>query len=295
VIFMIRFRLWLLSGLLLVTACGHSSSVPPSGFAASSHRPSAVRRALIGRPASPQHRADALRLLPASTRRSPQMLLVDHYICTEWLRWVPDDRQFGSATDPGAGSWQYAYTTCDYSDSFWIDDGSPYGADAKPSITTGSAPNEFDLFTGCKNMGATAKLAEERSSTNNPGFEYGGWIVRDNATNSYYFTVGRLVPLSDNLTGDLPKPPDGTYGPGFSVVGYYHSHPDTNPKNDPASGHFSAADLKLLNDDPTLERAFVIDVWNDTSSGSSQEKRAFFSHDKNKPPSADDDASKDSC
>lgn len=208
--------------------------------------------------------------LPANAGRKPQFY-VDHYRCTDWFMWQQDyTNQY--AIDPGAGQWIYLYTQCDYVDSFWVDDGQGYGPGGGGGGNNNSGRD--NLLQGCKTEGATAKHAEGAHVIDNPGFEWAGFILQD-GEGTLYYSQGELLSLSDNLA-DIGSPSDHSFPYGYTVVGYYHSHPDRPPSyiDDTTHGHFSASDESYAN---TYHiNAYVMLLWNDTSSGTTQQHTEFL-------------------
>jgi len=208
--------------------------------------------------------------------------------------WIPDPPSNSAyETDPGSGNWIYYTTTCDYVDSFWVDDGTGLygGGSNNPSNPTADRDN---LIRGCSSAEATANLGEStHQGVSNPGYEYAGFVLQA-PDGSYWYSQGETISLSDNLS-NIGAPTDHSFPPGYKVIGYYHTHPDTTPSmlDQTTQGHFSAADeayANLYNLD-----AYVMMIWNDTSSGTIVQKMAFAKWKHHSDPKADTDVSNLKC
>jgi hypothetical protein len=99
--------------------------------------------------------------------------------------------------------------------------------------------------------------------------------------NQIYYTQGQLVPIGDDLTGYIGSKADhqANLRPGFEIVAIYHTHPGTSPsQTDVTTGtHFSVSDVAYA--DYYDIDIYVMDLWNDTSSGTSVEKTSFYRYD----------------
>jgi hypothetical protein len=283
----------------MLTNCAGSSRSIPSSQKSASHTV-AAKTYLRGQRPTAAHRAGAIAKISAQQhgRRSPSYY-VNHFTCTDWFIWVPDNTSYAYATDPGAGnyvsgSWEYYTTTCDYVDSFWVDDGTGiYGGGTSGSNPSNPTSNRDNLIAGCKTAAGTANRAESTHVYNDPGYEYAGFVLQA-PDGSYWYSQGELLSLNDNLS-DIGAPGDHSFPPGYTVIGYYHTHPGKSPDmlDSTTMGHFSKADEDYAN--RYNIDAYVMMIWNDTSSGSSVEKTSFASWKHGSDPKADKDESSTGC
>jgi proteasome lid subunit RPN8/RPN11 len=238
-------------------------------------------------PATAAHRAETLKHEPGQSAGRSTRLLINHYQCTDWLR-------YNNQTN----DWDYAYTTCQYMDSFEVPDGSgviPGGG--KVVGLAGRGPDA--LIKGCGSsdpanpdktpIDRVANTAEYNGASGNANYERAGFVVRG-PDNQLWYTQGELLPLDDNLaTVGTVADHQANLPPGYTIIGLYHSHPNTNPSmTDSRTGtHLSQADVDYANANSI--DIYVIDLWNDTTSGTNVEKTAYFRYEKGAPPNTDKD------
>jgi hypothetical protein len=207
-------------------------------------------------------------------------VIIDHYRCTDW-----------DVSYDGGATWSYYGTTCQYVDSFWVDDGTgvdPYGSPIFVGAggNTNSSPygDADNILQGCgTNKDGTAKKAQHLKIIDNPGYEWAGFILKD-AQGNYWFSQGQLLPLDDKLQANIGAPSTHVFPDGYSVVGYYHTHPNVSPDQVDLTtgGVFSASDEDYAQQ-YQLD-ANVMLIWNDTSLGTSNTKTADYSREYSDPP-----------
>lgn len=281
----------------MLSGCGGGSRTVPSATKSATAHTVAAKMYLRAQRPTKDHRARTIaRIASRQPGRSPNYY-VNHFTCTDWFIWIPEYSP-GYAIDPGAGdfvsgSWEYYTTTCDYIDSFWVDDGTGlYGGGGKnPNDPTANRDN---LIPGCRGAEATANKAESTHTYADPGYEYAGFVLKSQADGSYWYSQGELISKSDNVA-DIGAPSDHSFPPGYDLVGYYHTHPDTSPAmlDTTTNGHFSPKDEEYAN--RYKLDAYVMMIWNDTSSGSSVQKTAFAQWKYGSDPKADTDVSNMPC
>ena len=230
--------------------------------------------------------------LEIAAQRKPEFV-VDHYQCTDW-----------AVSYDGGQTWSYYDTTCQYVDSFWVDDGSgidPYGgpvtAGGGGGGTTGTSSPYGDadnLLQGCATADGTAKKAQHLKIIDNPGYEWAGFILQDQQ-GKYWFSQGQLLPLDDKLGANIGAPTDHVFPDGYNVIGYYHTHPDRSPTDlDVNTGGVFSADDEAYASQYKLT-ANVMLIWNDTSMETSNLKTKDYSREYTDPKDKARDISQSGC